>query len=81
MVSNSGQLINMNNNFQQPPGSIYSAPPINTNTISRGDLDKVYPSTSGDFAIEKPKNLGNLKPNTKYNISTDGLNSDKNDFV
>jgi hypothetical protein len=81
VVSNSGQLINTNNNFQQPPGSIYSAPPINTNTISRGDLDKVYPSTSGDFAIEKPKNLGNLKPNTKYNISTDGLNSDKNDFV
>ncbi len=81
VVSESGQLINENNNFQQPPGSVYSAPPVNTNTISRGDMDKVYPPTSGDFALEKPINLGNLKPHTKYNISTDGFNSDKNDFV
>jgi hypothetical protein len=81
VVSNSGQLINENNSFQQPPGTVYSAPPTNTNTISRGDLEKAYPPTSGDFKVEKPLNLGNLKPPTKYNISTDGFNSDKNDFV
>ena len=81
VVTNNGQMANEHNSFQQPPGSVYIAPPINTNTISRGDMDKVYPPTSGDFAIEKPLNLGNLKPHTKYNISTDGLNSDKNDFL
>ena len=81
VVSNSGHIINEHSNFQQPPGKVYSAPPINTNTISRGDMDKLYPPTNGDFAAEKPLNLGNLKPHTKYNISTDGFNSDKNDFV
>jgi hypothetical protein len=44
-------------------------------------MDKVYPPTSGDFSLEKPLNLGNLKPTDKYNISMDGFNSDKNDFV
>ena len=81
VVSDSGQQINTNSNFQQQPGSVYSQPPINTNTISRGDMDKVYPPTSGDFSLEKPLNLGNLKPTDKYNISMDGFNSDKNDFV
>ena len=81
VVSGNGQQINTNSNFQQQPGSVYSQPPINTNTISRGDMDKVYPPTSGDFSLEKPLNLGNLKPTDKYNISMDGFNSDKNDFV
>jgi hypothetical protein len=81
VVTSNGQMANENNSFQQPPGSVYIAPPINTNTISRGDMEKIYPPTSGDFAIEKPLDLGNLKPHTKYNISTDGLNSDKNDFL
>ena len=80
-VVSDSRMISENSNFQQPPGSVYSSPPINTNVISRGDMDKIYPPTSGDFALEKPLNLGNLKSNTKYNISTDGFNSDKNDFA
>ena len=80
VVSDNGRSINENNSFQQSPGSVYTSPQINTNSISRGDMGKIYPPTSGDFSLETPLNLGNLKPHTKYNISTDGFNGDINDF-
>jgi hypothetical protein len=43
-------------------------------------MGKVYPPTSGDFMVEKPLDLGNLKPPTKYNISKGGFNTAKTEF-
>ena len=50
------------------------------NEKSRGDIGKAYPNTNGDFIVEKPLNMGNLKPKDKYNISTGGMNPDPEKF-
>lgn len=77
IVSNSGELRDPSNTFEQKPAPVYTKP---KETQSRGDIGKVYPPTSGDFEIEKPIDLGNLKPPTRYNISTGGFNTPKTEF-
>jgi hypothetical protein len=77
VVSSGGELRDPSNTFEQKPSPVYSKPKSDT---KRGDIGKVYPPTSGDFIVDKPKNLGNLKPPTKYNISKGGFNSPKTEF-
>jgi hypothetical protein len=77
VVSSSGELRDPSNTFEQKPTPVYSRPKEGP---PRGDIGKVYPPTSGDFMIETPIDLGNLKPPTKYNISKGGFNTPENEF-
>ena len=61
-----GELRSPETAFSQPPASVYEARSL---SAQRGVLGKVYPPTVGDFIIEPPLNLGNNKPETKFNIS------------
>jgi hypothetical protein len=66
-----GELRARENSFTEPPGSVYEIPrarPI------QGGLGDVYPPTVGDFIIEPPLNLGNMKPSTKFNPSLGTFN-------
>lgn len=78
-VSYNGELRDESNTFSSNPGRVY---PVNKpfSGQSRGDIGKAYPETTGDFIIEKPLNLGNLKPEDKYNISLGQNNPDPNQF-
>ncbi len=77
VVSSGGELRDPSNTFEQKPSPVYNKPKPD---IKRGDIGKVYPPTSGDFVVDKPKDLGNLKPPTKYNISKGGFNTPKTEF-
>jgi hypothetical protein len=78
-ISSNGELRDPSNAFVTKPNAVY--PRVeSTNRQSRGDIGKAYPNTSGDFIIENPLNLGNLKPEDKYNISTGGMNPDAEKF-
>ena len=76
-ISNSDVLSNFKGEMPEP---VY--PPVQSFASSRmrGDLGRDYPPVSGDFLIDKPINLGNLKPPDKYNISIGGYNSPKSEF-
>ena len=78
-VSFNGELRDESNTFSTKPSSVYPAQRI-TSGQSREDIGKVYPQTTGDFIVESPLNLGNLKPADKYNISLGQNNSDPNQF-
>ena len=79
-VNSNGELRDPSNSFTQQPNPVYSKSELSTTKKSRGDIGKVYPRTTGDFLVEKPINLGNLKPEGSYNISTGGLNPDPEKF-
>ena len=78
-ISSNGELRDPSNTFSTKPNAVYQKIE-NTNKKSRGDIGKAYPNTSGDFIIENPLNLGNLKPEYKYNISTGGMNPEPEKF-
>jgi hypothetical protein len=78
LVNVNGELRDASNTFAIPPQPVYPSA-INRGT-SRGDIGKVYPPTSGDFQIDKPLDLGNLKPETRYNISTGRFNTPETEF-
>lgn len=71
LVSSRGELRSPENNFGQPPGTVY--PPVRRQT-AQGELGRIYPVTSGDFIIDKPLNLGNEKPADQYNVSLGDFN-------
>lgn len=77
-VQFNGELRDQSNTFDSRPSPVYTQP--RNSTQQRGDLGKLYPETSGDFIVEKPLNLGNLKPEDKYNISLGQNNPDPNEF-
>jgi hypothetical protein len=66
-----GELRLPENSFTQPPGTVY-AQERSLNT--RGIIGKVYPVTAGEFVIEPPLNLGNSKPEDKFNVSLGTFN-------
>jgi len=72
-VSSRGELRSPENNFTQPPGTVYSSSRKNP---ASGEIGNVYPVTNGDFIIENPLNLGNSKPADKYNVSLGDYNPD-----
>jgi hypothetical protein len=78
-VSYNGELRDESNTFSTKPPTVYPAQRIPSQQ-NRGDIGKVYPQTTGDFIVEKPLNLGNLKPADKYNISLGQNNPDPNQF-
>ena len=73
----------INNRPESSPEPIY--PKISAPQISRGELGKSYPKTAEDFVIEKAieqttLDLGNMKPESKYNASLGQFNPDENKF-
>ena len=66
-----GELRSVENSFTQPPGSVYQA---SSPRPMQGGLGDVYPPTVGDFIVEPPLNLGNMKPSTKFNPSLGKFN-------
>jgi hypothetical protein len=78
-VSYNGELRDESNTFTTKPGSVYK-PQKSFTGQSKGDIGKVYPQTTGDFIVEKPLDLGNLKPADKYNISLGQNNPDPNEL-
>ena len=79
-VNSNGELRDPSNSFTQQPSPVYNKAELNPSRKSRGDIGKVYPRTTGDFIVEKPLDLGNLKPAGSYNISTGGLNPEPEKF-
>ena len=78
-ISSNGELRDPSNSFTTKPNAVY--PKVeSTSRQSRGDIGKAYPNTSGDFIVERPLDLGNLKPEDKYNISTGGMNPEPEKF-
>jgi len=78
-ISSNGELRDPSNTFTTQPNAVY--PKVDqVNRKSRGEIGKAYPQTTGDFIVEAPLNLGNLKPEGKYNISTGGLNPEPEKF-
>ena len=77
IINSVGELRDRSNSFEQKPLPVYKKP---ADKKSRGDIGRIYPPTSGDFTMDKPKNLGNLKPKNKYNISTGGFNTPETEF-
>ena len=75
-VTSNGELRSPSNTFSSTPTPVYPKKEV---TYRRGDIGKVYPPVSGDFNTSE-ENLGNLKPDTKYNISIDGFNPKSSDF-
>ncbi len=71
LVSSRGELRSPENNFRQPPGTVYS--PVQRRTTT-GEIGKIYPVTTGDFIVDRPLNLGNEKPAGKYNVSLGDFN-------
>ena len=76
LISSRGELRSPENNFDQPPGTVYS--PV-TRSTSAGEIGKIYPVTTGDFIIDQPLNLGNEKPAGEYNVSLGDYNPDDYD--
>jgi len=75
-ITSNGELRSPSNTFNSTPTPVYPKQEVK---YRRGDIGKVYPSVSGDFDTSD-ENLGNLKPDTKYNISIDGFNPKSSDF-
>ena len=72
-----------NNRPESAPGPIY--PKVSAPQVSRGELGRTYPKTVEDFVMEKAVeqttlDLGNMKPETKYNASLGQFNPDENKF-
>lgn len=64
--------------FKAPPKKVYEEP--KKVIRNRGNIADAYPPTNGDF-ISKPKlDLGNQKPEDKYNVSLGDFNPDPNKF-
>ena len=78
-VNVNGEVRDSSNAFSQKPTPVYPVDLL-SQSKSRGDIGKVYPTTNGDFIVEKPLNLGNLKPPDKYNISVGGFNTPQSNF-
>ena len=78
-IFSNGELRDPINSFSTKPNPVYTKPKMESGK-SRGDIGKAYPNTSGDFIVEKPLNIGNLKPKDKYNISTGGMNPSPEKF-
>ena len=72
-----GESRDSSNTFTSQPGTVYSQ---QIPQRSRGEIGKAYPQTSGDFIIDQPLNLGNVKPPDKYNISMDAFNTPQSEF-
>lgn len=66
-----GELRARENSFTEPPGSVYE---VVAPRPMQGGLGDVYPPTVGDFIVEPPLNLGNMKPSTKFNPSLGTFN-------
>jgi hypothetical protein len=66
-----GELRSPETAFSQPPAAVYQAASV---SAQRGTLGQAYPPTVGDFIVEPPLNLGNSKPETKFNISLGTFN-------
>jgi len=80
LVNFNGELRDPSNTFDSAPRPVYPEVPKNIPRRPRGEFGKAYPEVSGDFKPQKPKDLGNLKPSDKYNISTGGFNPDPSKF-
>lgn len=78
-IASNGELRDPSNTFTTQPNAVYPKMEA-SNRKSRGEIGKAYPQTTGDFIIEAPIDLGNLKPGGKYNISTGGLNPEPEKF-
>lgn len=73
-----------NNRPPSQPAPVY--PKIESPRISRGELGRTYPKTAENFVVEKINeqttlNLGNMKPEDKYNASLGQFNPDENKFI
>ena len=65
--------------FSSPPTKVY--PNVVTKKAApRGAISDVYPSTNGDFIVKPPIDLGDAKPEDKFNISLGAFNPPKTDF-
>lgn len=71
-VNFNGEIRTPGSVFEQGPERVYETPTPVRGPITLGD---VYPETNGDFIVSPPLNLGNAKPDDKYNISLGTLNS------
>ena len=78
-ISSNGELRDPVNTFATKPNAVYKKSEMES-TKPRGDIGKAYPNTNGDFIVEAPLNIGNLKPKDKYNISTGGMNPSPEKF-
>ena len=78
-ISSNGELRDPVNTFATKPNAVYKKSEMESKK-SRGDIGKAYPNTNGDFIVEAPLNIGNLKPKDKYNISTGGMNPSPEKF-
>jgi hypothetical protein len=78
-ISSNGELRDAVNSFATKPNAVYQKSEMKSQK-SRGDIGKAYPNTNGDFMVEKPLDMGNLKPKDKYNISTGGMNPSPEKF-
>jgi len=78
-ISSNGELRDPVNTFATKPNAVYKKSEMES-TKPRGDIGKAYPNTNGDFILEAPLNIGNLKPKDKYNISTGGMNPSPEKF-
>ena len=78
-IASNGELRDAVNTFTTKPNAVYQKSEMESRK-SRGDIGKAYPNTNGDFIVENPLDMGNLKPKDKYNISTGGMNPSPEKF-
>ena len=78
-IASNGELRDAVNTFTTKPNAVYQKSEMEGRK-SRGDIGKAYPNTSGDFIVENPLDMGNLKSKDKYNISTGGMNPSPEKF-
>jgi len=78
-IASNGELRDAVNTFTTKPNAVYQKSEMESRK-SRGDIGKAYPNTSGDFIVENPLDMGNLKSKDKYNISTGGMNPSPEKF-
>lgn len=70
-IVSGNELRSPSNTFDTPPAPIYN---VISPSYQRGELGKIYPPTSGDFIPMAPVDLGNAKPENKFNISLGTFN-------
>jgi len=78
-IASNGELRDAVNTFTTKPNAVYKKSEMEGRK-SRGEIGKAYPNTNGDFIVETPLDMGNLKPKDKYNISTGGMNPSPEKF-
>ena len=78
-IASNGELRDAVNTFTTKPNAVYQKSEMESRK-SRGEIGKAYPNTNGDFIVETPLDMGNLKPKDKYNISTGGMNPSPEKF-